>query len=211
LDPEISLDVAIRDRAAATTAPPLRRDTEELNYYEILQISPHAEAETIHRVYRIMAGRFHPDNPETGDTDKFLLLKAAYETLSDPVHRQQYDARHKNQSSEPMPIFELKDFVVGVQAEANRRLGVLSLLYNQRRTDGDHPGVSLLDLERRMGFPREYLNFTMWYVRSKGFVMAADNSDYALTATGADFVEDNIGKSDLLGKLLFPGVDEPAP
>ena len=44
-----------------------------------------------------------------------------------------------------MAIFELKDFVTGLEAEANRRLGVLSLLYNQRRMDPDHPGVSLLD------------------------------------------------------------------
>src|SRR5690349_7912822 len=41
------------------------------DYYEILQISRHADAETIHRVYRIMASRFHPDNPKTGDVEKF--------------------------------------------------------------------------------------------------------------------------------------------
>jgi Mn-dependent DtxR family transcriptional regulator len=55
-----------------------------------------------------------------------------------------------------------------------------------------------------MAFPREYLNFTMWYLRSKGFVQAADNSDYTLTVPGADFVEANIGKKEILAKLLFP-------
>jgi hypothetical protein len=177
---------------------------EEPNYYDVLQISPQAEAETVHRVYRIMAARFHPDNPETGDTDKFLLLKKAYEVLSDPDRRNEYDARHKRQDAEPMPIFEMKDFVIGVEAESNRRLGVLSLLYNQRRMDSDHPSLSLLILEQRMSFPREYLNFTMWYLRAKGFVTAADNADYTLTADGADYVEQNIVKSDILGKLLLP-------
>jgi hypothetical protein len=176
----------------------------EPDYYDILQIGPQAEAETVYRVYRIMAARFHPDNPETGDVEKFLLLKTAYEVLSDPDRRAEYDARHHKQAAGPMPVFELKDFVTGVEAEANRRLGVLSLLYNQRRLDPDHPAVTLLDLENRMAFPREYLAFTMWYLRAKGFVDAADNSDYTLTAPGAEFVETNIGKSEILGKLLFP-------
>jgi len=177
---------------------------EEPNYYDVLQIGPQAEAETIYRVYRIMAARFHPDNPETGDNEKFLLLKTAYEVLSDPDRRAEYDGRRQKESAGPMPIFELKDFVNGVEAEGNRRLGVLSLLYNQRRLDPDHPAVTLLDLENRMAFPREYLAFTMWYLRAKGYVTAADNSDYTLTAPGAEFVEANIGKSDILAKLLYP-------
>ena len=36
-------------------------------YYELLQISPNAEAETVHRVYRLLAARYHPDNPHTGN------------------------------------------------------------------------------------------------------------------------------------------------
>jgi hypothetical protein len=193
----------VRCPATADEAAP--EEVEEPNYYEVLQIGAQAEAETIHRVYRIMAARFHPDNPKTGDVEKFLLLKAAYEVLSDPEHRSEYDARREKQDAEPMPIFELKDFVTGVAAEANRRLGVLSLLYNQRRQDPDHPAVSLLYLEHRMAFPREYLNFTMWYLRAKGYVTAADNADYTISASGAEFVEANIGQSEVLGQLLFPG------
>lgn len=188
-------------------SPGVEPEVEEPDYYEVLQIGPKAEAETIYRVYRIMAARFHPDNPETGDVDKFLLLKKAYEVLSDPDRRAEYDGRRQAKTAEPMPIFELKDFVTGVEAEGNRRLGVLSLLYNQRRLDPDHPAVSLLDLEHRMAFPREYLAFTMWYLRAKDFVQAADNSDYTLTAPGAEYVEANVGKSEVLAKLLFPGRD----
>jgi hypothetical protein len=92
-----------------------------------------------------------------------------------------------------------------VEAEGNRRLGVLSLLYNQRQTNPEHPGVSLLDLERDMGFPREYLSFTMWYLRSKDLVLVADNSDYALTAAGADYVEEKAVRNEIVSKLLNPG------
>jgi DnaJ-class molecular chaperone len=88
-----------------------------------------------------MAARFHPDNVETGDLCRFLSLKQAYETLSNPERREAYDALCKDRDLEPMPIFELRDFVTGVEAETNRRLGILSLLYNQRRRDPEHPGV----------------------------------------------------------------------
>jgi curved DNA-binding protein CbpA len=177
----------------------------EADYYDVLQISPKADLETIHRVFRIMAARFHPDNPETGDVEEFLRMRRAYAVLSDPDRRAEYDLLRQSRETGPIPIFELKDFVTGVEAESNRRLGVLSLLYNQRRTAPDHPGVSVLDLEQRMAFPREYLNFTMWYLRSKEYVTLMDNSDYALTATGVDFVEKKAARNDILGKLLKPG------
>ena len=32
------------------------------DYYELLEISPQATQDTIHRVYRYMAARYHPDN-----------------------------------------------------------------------------------------------------------------------------------------------------
>jgi DnaJ domain len=177
----------------------------EGDLYDILQINREADQESVHRVFRMMATRFHPDNPETGDVEKFLRLQRAYEVLSNAGRRAEYDELRQARQDEPMPIFEIKDFVNGVEAEANRRLGVLSLVYNQRRTDPEHPGISLLDLEKRMGFPREYLCFTTWYLRAKDFVTLADNSDYAITALGTDFVEANAARSDLLSNLLLSG------
>lgn len=48
-----------------------RSGMEMPDYYEFLQISPSAEADTIHRVYRFLAARFHPDNQDNGDAEKF--------------------------------------------------------------------------------------------------------------------------------------------
>ena len=179
----------------------------ELSHYEILQISPRADLQTIHRVFRIMALRFHPDNPETGDLEQFLRMKRAYWVLSDADRRAEYDALlDKKQGSGPRPIFALKDFVTGVESETHRRLGVLCLLYHKRQTSPDYPDVSLLDLEREMGFPREYLSFTLWYLRAKDFVTVADNADYAITATGTDYVEKKALRHDIIGKLLNPSM-----
>ncbi len=175
---------------------------EETDYYEFLQISSKAEPATIHRIYRFMAGRFHPDNPETGDPEKFLLLNRAYQVLSNPESRSRYDHSRKRGEGEPYRIFEQKAFVNGIEGEGNRRLGVLALLYIKRRSTPDDPSVSLLDLEKWMGFPREYLGFTVWYLKSKQYITVADNSDFTLTASGVDFVEENAQRNEVLASVL---------
>jgi|SoimicMinimDraft_4_1059732.scaffolds.fasta_scaffold1203488_1 curved DNA-binding protein CbpA len=37
-----------------------------MDYYEVLQISPNAELDTVSRVYRLLAQRFHPDRAAHG-------------------------------------------------------------------------------------------------------------------------------------------------
>jgi len=192
------------DEAASHTKSPAS-PAADFDYYEFLQISPKAEMGTVQRIYRFMAGRFHPDNPVTGDPEKFLLLKHAYEILSDSARRAEYDAKRDNREVRPNPIFEMSEFVNGIEGETNRRLGVLSLLYGKRRTSPDDPKVSLYDLEKRMGWPREYLDFTTWYLRSMLYITREDNSDFSLTALGVDYVESNYSKIPMLQKLLNSG------
>jgi curved DNA-binding protein len=175
------------------------------DHYEFLQISPNAQPDTIHRVYRFLAARFHPDNPETGDPEKFLLLNRAFEVLSDPEQRAEYDAKLRSKQDEPNPVFESVDFLDGIEGEMNRRLAVLSLLYRRCRANVHDPKVSLRELEMLMGFPREYLDFTTWYLRTKKYITREDNSDFALTALGVDYVEANCSKLPLLSRLLNAG------
>lgn len=69
-----------------------------LDCYEILQLSPNADGETISRVYRLLAARYHPDNRETGNSEKFLRLSEAYQILSDPAKRARYDVGYRGVS-----------------------------------------------------------------------------------------------------------------
>ncbi len=179
------------------------------DYYEFLQISPSAEPDTIHRVYRFLAARLHPDNHDTGDREKFFLLKQAYDILSNPDTRAIYDA--SRQKSQPAPLSTWLDFMDDMQGELNRRLAVLAVLYFQRRTSPRNPEVSFRDIENRLGFPRDYLEFTTWYLRSKGYITRADNSEFRLTAEGVDFVETQRVKIPVLNKLLTAGEDASAP
>lgn len=63
------------------------------DYYEILGVAKDAEADAIKKAYRKMAMQFHPDkNPGNKEAeDKFKEAASAYEILSDPQKRAQYD------------------------------------------------------------------------------------------------------------------------
>jgi len=177
------------------------------DYYEFLQISPNAEADTISRVYRYLAARLHPDNPKTGDAERFFLLKQAYDVLSNPQRRADYDAARAKKSNDVVPLSTTVDFMDSMEGELNRRLAILALLYIQRRSRPYTPEVSLLEVETRMGFPRDYLEFTAWYLRNKGYITRSDNSDFTLTAEGVDFVESQRANIPILNKLLTTGTE----
>ena len=174
-----------------------------VDYYELMQISPNAELDTVQRVFRMLVARYHPDNPHTGDVNKFLLLKQAYETLSDAQKRANYDTQYSLRNVEPLPIFELREFTVGLEGEPNRRMGVLCLLYHRRRTNPEVPGLSILELEQMMGFPREHLMFTAWYLQEKQYVKTAGNSDLVITAEGIDYIEKNMARNGVIQRLLM--------
>jgi hypothetical protein len=68
---------------------------DSVDLYEAMQLSPNADADTISRVYRMLAFRYHPDNAETGNSERFIRLSSAHQILSDPQKRATYDARRK--------------------------------------------------------------------------------------------------------------------
>ncbi len=177
------------------------------NYYEFLQISPNAEPDTIHRVFRFLAARLHPDNPESGDSDKFFLLKQAHDVLSDPARRTAYDAQCAQEAADPTPLSDSTDFMDDREGELNRRLAVLAVLYLRRRSHPNAPEVSLFEVETRMGFPRDYLEFTIWYLQKKGYISRSDNAAFTLTAEGVDFVEEQRSTLPTLNKLLTSGAE----
>jgi curved DNA-binding protein len=165
-------------------------DNSTHDYYETLQVSANAEPDTIHRVYRLLAKRFHPDNQDTGNSGRFYLIHEAYGVLGDPEQRAQYDiARQRNQNAWIVPsgAESENDF----ETERVVRLTVLEALYAQRRREPEHPGIFVMALGALVGRSREDLEFTTWYLVQKKLVQRGDNSQLLITAEGADYLEQN--------------------
>jgi len=59
------------------------------DYYQVLGLERSASADEIKKAFRKKAHEFHPD--KGGDAEQFKLVNEAYQTLSDPQKREQYD------------------------------------------------------------------------------------------------------------------------
>ena len=60
-----------------------------MDHYQTLGVAKNATPDEIKKAYRRLAGIHHPD--KGGDTAEFQKIQQAYETLSDPQKKQQYD------------------------------------------------------------------------------------------------------------------------
>jgi curved DNA-binding protein len=177
-----------------------------VDYYEILQLSQRADQETIERVYRLLAKRYHPDNRKTGDAQKFDALVKAYRALSDPERRAGYDAKYEAENSNQWNIFSNTSPSEG--AEEDRRIyqAILSMLYTARRRDAGNAGVGIFQMEKLLGVPEKYLEFHIWYLREKGWIQRVENGGFAITVSGVDAVIEN--DLPLKKDRLLPAADE---
>jgi curved DNA-binding protein CbpA len=177
----------------------------DVDYYEVLQVSDAAEPETINRVYRIFAQRYHPDNQDTGNETRFREITEAYQILSNPEKRAQYDATNEKRRRDRWRVVsEGATSENNFELEQAVRLTVLEALYTQRRIEPSNPGIYLRELERMVGRPREHLEFTIWFLNQKKLISSDDSRMY-LTADGAEYLEESY-RSNLHRKRLQSGI-----
>src|SRR5512141_477856 len=156
------------------------------DYYEILQLSPRADRDTIERVFRYLANRFHPDNRETGDSARFNEIVEAYEVLSSAAKRAHYDLRYEGVREKRWRLFSQETAQHEVDVDSRIRLAIMSILYIVRRNNPSDPGVGSMELERLLECPEPVVRFHCWYLRENDWISRLDSGYLAITAKGVD-------------------------
>jgi curved DNA-binding protein len=172
-----------------------------VDYYEDLQVCSNADMETIERIYRLFAKRYHPDNSISGDTEKFNTVTEAYRLLSDPEKRAAYDAKYEEAKTRQYKTLSNTSSSEGFETDQKIRHQILSILYIERRRETIESGVGLWHLEKLLGWPEKILEFHIWYLKEKGWIQRTETGGYSITASGVDVVEENnliLGKDRLL-------------
>lgn len=171
------------------------------DYYEYLQISPNADLETIERVYRLLAKKYHTDNKASGNLDKFELLTRAYKTVSNPEKRAAYDANYEEVKNNQWKAIAKASSSEGFGTDAQIRRTILSILYISRRENPSKSGVGNWQLEKLMEYPEKTLEFHIWYLKEKRWIERSETGGFEITANGVDEIEKDgliLGKDRLL-------------
>jgi len=175
-----------------------------IDYYEILQLSPNADQETIERVHRLLAKKYHPDNLTGGDLEKFMGITEAFRVLSDPIKRVDYDANYEKRRTERMQYFYGQSDLDEPEEDGKIQRGILSILLSARRRDALDPGVGPYELEKFLKTPQKHLEFHVWYLKEKGWIARTENGQWAITADGVDEAIKN-GHYKHMKRLLTSG------
>jgi hypothetical protein len=160
-----------------------------IDYYELLQLSSNADTDTIERVFRHLAKKLHPDNKESGDTDRFLLIVEAHRTLSDPEMRAGYDVKYQDYWNRKWKLASEASNGTTFGDDRENRESLLSILYVQRRRNMKKPGLGDYEMARLLCKPLELVEFHVWYLKAKGWVERLDTGQLAISALGVDQVE----------------------
>ncbi|MGZ3593294.1 MAG: DnaJ domain-containing protein [Syntrophales bacterium] len=164
-------------------------ETGFVDYYELLQLSSNADADTIDRVFRHLAKKFHPDNIDSADSDKFRLLLEAHRTLADPEARAGYDVKYQDYWNRKWQLASEASDGDAFGNDRETRESLLSLMYVQRRRDMKKPGLGDYEMAHLLRMPLELVEFHVWYLKAKGWVERLETGQLAISALGVDEVE----------------------
>lgn len=166
------------------------------SYYELLELSANANQDTIERMFRYLATKFHPDSG--GDKDKFSNLVKAFEVLRDPTSRATYDAQLQQEKQENKVLVGHAR-QAGPDAEVRHEL--LRLFYARRRQTVSNPAIGSMTIEKQMDLSEEMLNFHLWFFREKGWIQREEDGGLAITAAGVEKVEANEIRASKLARI----------
>ncbi|MEO8099930.1 MAG: J domain-containing protein [Acidobacteriota bacterium] len=158
------------------------------DHYQVLGVEHKATPEGILQAYKRLAEEFHPSKVETGDPQKFDAVTLAFEVLSDPDLRKDFN-KLKGINLEGPPQFSGQPFFEALGRDGRLRSALLCVLYDRRRVKPFTPSVSMRNLEGMLLCTQEELNLALWYLKKRSLVEMDDKSSMQITVEGMDFLE----------------------
>jgi len=168
------------------------------DHYDILGVEPNAESETISLAYTRKAQEYHPDNPETGDREKFDAINLAYEVLSQTDLRKEFDKLIGVGEDKSAPKFSGRRFFGTLGSDSGLRFALLCVLYDRRRQKPFTPSLSVRHVENIIKCTLEQMTIVLWYLKEKHMVISDDKSSLQITVAGMDYLEANPPSAELV-------------
>jgi curved DNA-binding protein CbpA len=183
------------------SAPPAGKYND---HYAILGVDSSADQEMLERAYARLLEKYGPDNIDTRDDVKMAVVSLAYETLSDPEKRQEFDTLKGIAGGDGRPKFMGIDFFDVLGREVGLRGALLCILYDRRRNRPTVPALSMRHIEAMLDAPMEALTFALWYLKQRGYVTNDDKSNLQITVEGMDFLETHRPNPDDVMPFIKP-------
>ncbi len=178
-------------------------------FYDLLQVTPSAHPTIIRYAYRFLAGIYHPDNVETGNSEIFRQITEAFKTLSDGGKRAAYDAHlgpllkkeaeaqgQPGQPKGPGPLPHIEKTSLSYN-EIELRLAILQLLLQARKNRVQTGGCSAKTLMDVLGVGMAEMEFALWYLREKAYVERSE-ALFMITVIGVDYLVDQLSKAQII-------------
>jgi curved DNA-binding protein CbpA len=165
-------------------------------------VDPQAHPTVIRYAYRFLAAMYHPDNSESGDTEKFKTITEAWRVLSDATARQAYDMQLglKTQAAQPgaAPGAAGSGFTAPKASlswgEVELRLAVLQVLMEARRKKPQTGGASAKMLMDCLNCNMGDIEYVLWYLREKNYITRTESA-FMITIQGVDYLIDSLSKT----------------
>lgn len=167
----------------------MNEDPSFVDFYRVLNVSPDCDPKALEAAYRHLAKLYHPDHPETADTELFSSVIGAYRVLRSQELRLQYDEIYSRETGYIFSeINESDSDAKDALTDAESHSQILLLLYKRRREFPKEPGLGHHTLMESIQCSDQNFDFHIWYLKEKGFVGVTENGTFAITIEGVDHV-----------------------
>lgn len=186
-------------------------DATFVDFYATLGCTPDISPDQLDKTMLALVKKYQAASDKT-EVAEFLKIKEAYTVLKNPKSKAKFDAIYQAQmkqtpaaqSTDPTEAIDSIQSMVGEMEEAESetcekenavlndaedRHQLLLKFYERRRKNMKEPGVGAGGLEAEVHYPKNVLEFHLWYFRERGWIERLEGGQLAITAAGVDKIE----------------------